>query len=232
MDTRKDYAKSYRKWVVFAFIIPMTICILTIVSARAFGVESASSGRMCTHNPDMTCRWSPAKTARKFRQGYYTKAHGVKMSNYFTHPVKSRVVLVKKAHRKISHMSSTRRHKIFHWINTHHASSARGLDEPSSVCNVKDWWCLARASVFTTIKGANCRGGRYYSVQTRSCLAPAPEQHFMTVRQTIAVGGVFFCGGSVVIGVIASPASAGSTAMVAGWGASSCMFSAWAALQE
>lgn len=229
MDARKLYAKSNTKWVIFALILPIVICVLTIVSARAFGV---SSDRMCTHNPDMTCKWSPAKTARKFRDGYYDKAHGVNLSNYFKQPAKSRAVFVKKAHRKIAHMSPAHRRLVLQWINAHSKVTARGSGDPPSVCNIKDWWCLARASVFTAVKGANCRGGQYYSVSTRSCRNEPPEEHFMTVRQTIAVGGVFFCGGSVVIGVITSPASGGSTAMVAGWGASSCMFSAWAALQD
>lgn len=230
MNTRKFYEKSNTKWVIFALIIPIIICVLTIVSARAFG---ASAERMCTHNPDMSCKWSPAKTARKFREGYYEKAHGVKLHNYFKKPVKSRAVFIRKAHRKIARMSPAHRRLVLQWVNAHSAAAkTRGPGNPPSVCSIKDWWCLSRASVFTAVRGASCRGGQYYSVSTRSCRNEPREEHFMTVRQTIAVGGVFFCGGSVVIGVITSPASGGSTAMVAGWGATSCMFSAWAALQD
>jgi hypothetical protein len=219
---RRYFVAHKTTWLVLALVVPVIIALVTVLAA------SRADARICTHNPDSTCRWSPPKTAREFRHGYYDRAHGVNLGNYFKHPLRSRAVFVRKAHRRIAHMSLAHRRLVADFVNARVQSKSG--DSPDQ-CQVSDWWCLARASVLTVVHGANCRGGQYYSVLVKTCVAPAPAEHFMTVKQTIAVGGVFFCGGSVVIGAIASPASGGTTALVAGWGGTSCMFSAWAALQ-
>ncbi len=41
------------------------------------------------------------------------------------------------------------------------------------------------------------------------------------------MGAVVLCGGGVVIGVVTSTASAGTTAFVAAWGATACGWAAW-----
>jgi hypothetical protein len=231
MNKLTEYSQKHRRtWLAFVLIAPLVIgCLMIFAAQKADGAPD----RMCTHNPDMTCKWTPKKTARKFREGYYKRAHGANLSAFFEQPAKSRQVFVRKVHRKIANMSPEHRRKVQGfvngWIKSH--SAARTGGNVPEACSIKDWWCLSRASVFTVVHGATCRGGQYYSVLRRSCAYPGPEEHFMTVKQTIAVGGAFFCGGTVVVGAITTPASGGTTAFVAGWGATSCMFSTWAALQ-
>lgn len=227
-----------RVWLALMIVLPVLIGVIMVVSVRASSVEPDQPAQVphcpegASPNPDGTCHWSPTKTAKKFRDGYYKRAHGIDLAKYVKQPAKARKIFERKVYRQIERMTPRQRAQVAKFVNSRLSRmSARGSNPPKS-CDVDDWVCLSRASVFTVVKGANCRGGQYYSTWSRSCRTPGPPQHFMSLKEVKVFGGAAFCGGTVVIGTVAAPASGTSTGWIAGWGATSCMFSTWAAWQE
>lgn len=113
LNSLKQASRAHpRVWLVLMIVVPVLIGAMTVVVVRATASEPVRVTHGRPHcpegaeaNPDGTCHWSPAKTARKFRDGYYKRAHGVDMARYFAQPAKSRRIFERKAYRSIERMT-------------------------------------------------------------------------------------------------------------------------------
>jgi hypothetical protein len=209
-SSRRLYVRNKIVW----FVIFTLICVAGpfLISGKAFGEEGTTS-RICTPNPsqELVC-WSAHKYAKKFRAGYFHRAHGVSASRVFKAPVKARAVWY---------------HKIDHYLDNHPKQKA-SLRHRLGARTASRGGCslVCEAYRMVMIKSSCVSHARNPSTARDVCnrigtLDPIGKEDIQRA------GAVTFCGGAIILGVAGAPESAGGTTFIAAWGAASCGWSFW-----
>jgi hypothetical protein len=229
----RDLYREHRiKWfVVFSSIMLILGLCWGLTAGRALAVEttnhSEKTERLCQHNPDGTCRWSPPKMARKFRAGYFERAHGIK-AHTFVKPIKARHLIIQKMVDKFKHLS--RAHKRA--IRRHLAvtkMAARGSN-PCAPPNQNTAKCLMTQSYQEVQARGSCVSYGYFTTHKKTCNHGVPQK---ITQHGIFVGlSIVFCGvGAAVLVAGALPSGGTTLLLAAGFGASQCMFTGWVAAE-
>lgn len=220
--------KHPRTWLVLFLVVPLLFAVL---SAKAYGAEPTQSApsvtqsstqteqKMCRHtNGDGGCWFGPRVSAKKFRHGYFHRAHGLAAKRIFKAPKAARAVFVKKIAHKIGNLPAKHRLRIVH----HFFGSTK---DPSNY-GCTDY-CLAWKMYGQLSAKAGCVGNGPPTTTTNTCLYTS--QSSITKRGVQQGGAVVICGVLVVVGVVTAPETAGTStvALSASAGAFSCGWSAW-----
>ena len=203
---------------IFRILLVLAVLFGFVAHGAYDKARGADKGVCMVADPDLMC-WTAKHAAHEFRNGYYTRSHGVPASKVFAQPHRAKTIFA---------------HKIATWVTNHPhkaqlASVNMGRHRPGSgdpnACP-------------PDVTGLACDVWQEVMFES-TCVSMAPdptnapaichifEQPYIDTDTVKRAGQVFFCGGSVIIGVAASPESGGGTMFIAGWGATACGWSLW-----
>ena len=220
MTIKKSDRKRFWIWAI-AFVLGCALIgwSWAFFSEKTFGAEPVSASRGVAGTWVPTCGQNveciddrARRIARKFRAGDVRKDHGWRPRNAFRAPVKARRVWVRKIARYLDNHPGKWR--------TISAEYRAASCYPASTCYAKELYEDSRAR-------SNCVSAGYPAATGGTCDREWRNGPGLTLEQIQKGGAVALCGGGVVIGVVTSTASMGTTAFVAGWGAAACGWAAW-----
>lgn len=215
--------------LVLAFILAGALIAAgwAFVVDRAYGADkvppssSSTTIQRCVTDSGAACD-APTKrdrrAARKFRNGKIHRSGGFRPARVFKQPRAARRIMVTKIRRVLERADANARPNTKGGHNPYEGCTSRGC---------------ALEAYMELVKNAGCadRGGPY-PIDVGTCRYPTGNSVKLTKKQVQAGGTAVLCSGGVIFGVVASPASGGSTAFAAFWGATSCGWTLWAMLDD
>lgn len=180
---------------------------------------SQTSTQRCVSSADAGCttiRKRDRRAARKFRNDRIDHAHGFRPAKVFKKPRVARKIFVTKIRRVLIKANQSGR------------VVARG-DNPYAGCTSRG--CALEIYNDLREKSGCAAFGGPYPTDTDTCTMNSQPGTRPFTKEEIQTGGTaVLCGGGVVIGVMTSGASAGTTTFAAIWGATACGWSFWSAI--
>lgn len=232
MSAQSDNNSRRRFWiwaVVFILVMALLGGSWGWVSSRAFGTDpdrpapaSAGAGAATVERGERCCsedvKRFARRAAKRFRAGKIRRDRGFRPGAVYRSPRAARRVWVRKIHRYL----------------LAHPGHLRAL-EPRQVGGRTCYpaqKCYAQGLYGDTASRASCVTGSYPAVTQGACeRAPWRNGPGLTKKQVQNLGSVVLCGGGVVLGVTSAPPTrGGSVLFVAFWGALTCGWSFWAAI--
>lgn len=193
-----------------------------LLSEKALGAEPstrAAARPICIVDGEhVECQTAARRKVNQFKDGRLGRASGIRVRAVFRQPAVAKEQWVNKITWKLRH--NPRQAAPFR--EKYAGKVARTCDR-----------CLAYEMYGKMVRDANCTGKGAVSSRARSWACkyatsgPGPE---LTKQQIQNGGAVILCGGAVAIGVASSTATAGTTSFIALWGAVSCGWSFWMAI--
>jgi hypothetical protein len=160
--------------------------------------------------PAVDIRPRHKRSASRFREGRIHHSSGFRPSRVFRSPRVARGIFVTKIERALARHRTAR-------------LTAGVCEHPGN-----DRLCAYEIYGHLQEKASCADRGPAYPTAEGTCWFPQTRPF---TKQEIQTGGaVFFCGGTVIIGVATSGATAGTTAFIAMWGAASCGWAFWDAI--
>jgi len=190
------------------------------LSESAFGATPATVSQVDDQETIDTSQASgvpaPRRYAKRFRAGKMGRDDGFRPGKWFGAPKKARRMWTRKIARYLENHPKQ-------WAELRKSgkvSVARSC-YPASTCWGAELYSRAR-------ENATCVAGTGYPAYTDACRKGDPlNARGLTIETLQKIGAVILCGGAVGIGAVTSTASAGTTAFIAVWGATSCAWSFW-----
>jgi hypothetical protein len=226
------YREHRLRWHIL-LSVALIVGMFAVVNGIAVIDKANGAERICTHNPDGSCKWSPRKMSRKFKAGYFHHAHGV--SHLFT--PKAHRYVVKRTASRLKHapkakFNAIRRHQnaVTHFIQSR---TGRTSDAQRMYCESGSYMCVSKMSWEDVTARGKCVGHGYYTTHRDTCkwggIHPLPPSGPVTLDQWQALGGLTLCGIGLVAGIAAEAPTAGAATIVVANVAATCLFSFWAA---
>lgn len=202
------------KRITLFLLVFLACAVVAAGFVQVTKADAVTGQKIClASNPDDTCWFGATTSAKKFRNGYFQRAHGVD----FAHPRMVRSVFINKIERRFKYHPAEKRAVMKHL----------GLTKAACTTN----YCVASRGWSDVMNRLSCLGHGYPATGTKTCDAVPPATNSdgflgnMTKKGVQRGGAVIICGGAVVFGVLSDGAA--SPAVVGIWGGLGCGWSFW-----
>jgi hypothetical protein len=201
------------------------------IAAEPGAPPRESVARLCDPEPETPCIQRAARWAsHRFVEGDMGRVHGFRTKRYFRDPAGARRIWVRKIATAVKKYNAHHAHRLHyrgHLVVLHRSSRPWTSRDDGAITPGQIY---GMASDSTTCVGlSNYPAWATGSTYCSNTGIKSANTHGLTKSQVQNGGSAVFCGGAVVLGVLGSPETGGSTLFIASWGAAACGWGLWMA---